>query len=214
MALNHSSNQTCRYSHMATGSSSCGSPLSRKGVLARGAGGADEETFLCVDRPSRHNDASWMDSSSAIKASPTVVHSVFVNAGSLSMRPFFASDKSPLFFLRRPTLTQVYASILEFTMLSAAQHWFGGGQWNYAQDSDMKPTAQERQDWLHIPCVRVHHACAEDATLSRPHPRREPLGIGGEASLASPAKNARGVETCSGCGVDGGDDGGVLYHSG
>jgi len=176
MALNHSSNQTCRYSQMATGSSSCGSPLSRKGVLARGAGGADEETFLCVDRPSRHNDASWMDSSSAIKASPTVVHSVFVNAGSLPMRPFFASDKSPLFFLRRPTLTQVYASILEFTMLSAAQHWFGGGQWNYAQDSDMKPTAQERQDWLHIPCVRVHHACAEDATLSRSHPHREPLG--------------------------------------
>src|SRR6185369_9202828 len=36
MALNHSSNQTCRYSQMATGSSSCGSPLSGKGVLARG----------------------------------------------------------------------------------------------------------------------------------------------------------------------------------
>ena len=42
----------------------------------------------------------------------------------------------------------------------------------------------------------------------------ERLGLGGEASLASPAKNARAAETCSACGVDGGDDGGVLYHSG
>ena len=32
--------------------------------------------------------------------------------------------------------------------------------------------------------------------------------------ITSPAKNARAVETCSACGVDGGDDGGVLYHSG
>ena len=35
------------------------------------------------------------------------------------------------------------------------------------------------------------------------------MRIGGEASLASPAKKARGVETCSACGVDGGGDGGV-----
>ena len=35
---------------------------------------------------------------------------------------------------------------------------------------------------------------------------RERLGLGGEASLASPAKNARGVETCSAWGVDGGGD--------
>src|SRR6185369_6846801 len=117
-------------------------------------------------------------------------HQSITNCCPLSLRQcwvtvyeaFFASYKSPLFFLRRPTLTQVYASILEFTMLSAAQHWFGGGQWNYVQDSDMKPTAQERQAWLHTPCVRVRHACAEDATLSRPHPHREPLGTACQAS--------------------------------
>ena len=57
---------------------------------------ADEETFVCVDQPSRHNDVSWMDSASAIKASPTVVHSVFVNAGSLSMRLFCLGQIAPL----------------------------------------------------------------------------------------------------------------------
>ena len=47
--------------------------------------------------------------------------------------------------------------------------------------------------------------------LTRPQPHRERLGLGGEASLASPAKNARGVETCSAWGVDRGDDRGVLW---
>ena len=65
---------------------------------------ADEETFVCVDQPSRHNDVSWIDPASAIKASPTVVRSVFVNAGSLSMRPFLPRTNRPSAFFGDPLL--------------------------------------------------------------------------------------------------------------
>jgi hypothetical protein len=82
------------------------------------------------------------------------------------------------------------------------------------QDSDPKHTAKLTQDWLrgHVPEYITREQWPPRSPAPQPH--RERVGIGGEASFASPAKNARAVETCSGCGVDGGDDGGVLYHSG
>jgi len=78
----------------------------------------------------------------------------------------FTSNKSPLFFLHRPTPTRVYASILEFTMLSVAQGRFGGLQWHYGHDSDYNPTLLKKtRDSLRTPRVRVDQACTVDAAV-------------------------------------------------
>ena len=139
-----------------------------------------------------------------------VAHSVSINA----FGAFSASGKSPLFFFSENLTAPLYVSILESTVLPAARDWFRGGHWTYVQDSDPKHTATLTQDWLRANVPEYITREQWPPRSPAPQPHRERLGIGGEESLASPAKKARGVETCSACGVDGGDDGGVLYHSG
>ena len=73
--------------------------------------------------------------------------------------------------------------------------------------------AKLTQDWLRVNVPEYFTREQWPPRSPAPQPHRECLSIGREASLASPAKNARGAETCSACGVDGGDDGKVL-HSG
>ena len=166
---------------------------------------ADEKAFVCNPRPNRRNDVTWTDDPTTIEPIVRVAHSVSINA----FGAFSASGKSPLFFFSETLTAPLYVSILESTVLPAARDWFPGGHWTYLQDSDPKHTAKLTQDWLraHVPEYFTREQ------LSTPSPRGR-LGIGREPSLAAPTKNARGVETCSACGVDGGDDGGVLYHFG
>ena len=130
-----------------------------------------------------------------------VAHSVSIN----TFGAFSASDKSRLFFFSEKLTAPLYVSILEFTVLPAARDWFRGGHWTYLQDSDPKQTAKLTQDWLRAN-VPEYITREQWPPLTRPQPHRERLGISGEASLASPAKNARGVETCSASGVDDGEE--------
>jgi transposase len=88
---------------------------------------ADEKTFVCVPRPNRRNDVIWTDSPSTIKPSPRVAHSASINV----YGAFSASGKCPLFFFSEKLTARLYVSILESTMLPAAQDWFQGGHWTY-----------------------------------------------------------------------------------
>src|SRR6185436_4222271 len=64
----------------------------------------------------------------------------------------FCVGQMPALFSESLT-AQLYVSILESTMLPAAQDWFDDGHWTYVQDSGPKHTAKLTQDWLrtHVP---------------------------------------------------------------
>jgi len=110
---------------------------------------ADEKTFVCVARPNRRNDVIWTDSPRTIKPLPRVAHATSINV----YGAFSALGKSPLYFFSEKLTARLYVSILESTMLPAAQDWFADEHWTYVQDSDPKHTAQLTQGWLrdHVP---------------------------------------------------------------
>ena len=203
------SNLRCRCSGMVTSSDDCASRLSRRNVIGD-AVCSRMRRHLCKPRPNRRNDVIWTDDPAPSKPIVRVAHSVSINA----FGAFSASGKSPLFFFSENLTAPLYVSILESTVLPAARDWFSSGHWTSLQDSHPKHTAKLTPDWLrdNVPEYLTREQWPPRSPDLNTH--RERLGLGGEASLASPAKNARGVETCSGRGVDGGDDGGVLHHSG
>ena len=147
---------------------------------------------------------------STIEPIVRVAHSVSINA----FGAFSASGKSPLFFFSENLTAPLYVSILESTVLPAARDWFPWRTLDLFTRQRSEAHCEIDARLVACQCARIYHAGAVATALTRPQPHRERLGIGRKASLASPAKNARGVETCSGRGVDGGDDGGVLHHSG
>ena len=184
------SNLRCRCDGLATSSGDCASRLSRRNVIVF----ADEKTFV-IPAPIVTTTSSGLMTPAPSNPScglPTLSPST---PSVLSLR---RANRVCSFFLR--SLPHRFTS-RSLNLLCCQQREIGsvadtGPIYKIAIRSTLQDNVPEyitREQWP-----------PRSPNLNR---------IGGEASLASPAKNARGVETCSAWGVDGGD-GGVLYHSG
>ena len=171
---------------------------------------ADEKTFVCNPRPNRRNDVIWTDDPSTIEP-----HSACcpLSPSTPSVLSLHRANRLSSFFFLRILLHRSTSRSLN--PLCCQQREIGSvANTGPMYKTAIRSTAKLTQDWLrtNVP---------EYITRKQWPPRSPDLNpienawalVPRQASLRQP-KNARGVETCSACGVDGGDDGGVLYHSG